>query len=227
MKLVPDKTKRFGLRPHYERRELDILCDKHITDFLLERHEGIIDMPIKTEDLEVLIEQETSDYDPYANLSKEGDGIEGMTVFVPRQKPRVYISKNLGDHYSRENRRRTTIAHELGHVRIHAPLWSQLTDTAVKCNRDGIDGNYQYDWLEWQAYYASGAYLLPISQVQLLLNEILDLGYRSGPFYVSSSPGHGLIVRAMRTFRVSKAAVKVRLTQLGIITEKVSEATVT
>lgn len=178
MKWVPDKTKRLTLRPHFERKELDDLCDKFITEFLVERY-GVIKMPIKTEDLEVLIEQETSDYDPFADLTKEGDGIEGMTVFMSGKKPRVYIAKDLGDHYARENRRRTTLAHELGHVKIHTPLWSQLPDGTIKCNRDGINGKFQYDWLEWQAYYASGAYLMPISQVQLLVDGILNLGYAS------------------------------------------------
>lgn len=222
MKWVPDKTERLELRPHYDPSEIDEICDQHISKFIKKRY-GHLKLPIPTDAIEVLIEQETFDYDPFAALATD---IEGMTKFHRNSKPSVLISSHLSQHPRYENRRRTTLTHELGHVMLHANLWTN-TDAEISCNRDDIDGNTPtYDWMEWQAYYASGAYLMPVTQVQLLVNQIFELGYSSLPFYVNSSAGRGLIVRSKKQFKVSSDAVRVRLKQLGFVTDRKEDAAV-
>jgi hypothetical protein len=94
MKYVSDRSGRFPKRPHYEPSELDQECEHIITDFM-RSHCGGFRLPIPTEALTKLIERDAEDLDLYADLSEEGEDVEGVTAFVPQQKPRVRISSSL------------------------------------------------------------------------------------------------------------------------------------
>ena len=122
MKWVPDLTGRFKWRPYYNQEELDIECERLITDFLKDRY-GERRLPLSTDDLCVLIERDTSDLDLYADLSTEGEDVEGLTEFFPNRKPAVKIARELSIDSRRHNRLRTTLAHEYGHVKFHSFLW--------------------------------------------------------------------------------------------------------
>src|SRR6266536_3811685 len=116
MKWVPDKTGRFQQCPHYLPEELDTECEQLIASFLQKRY-GKVEFPIKTEDLTVFIE-EKADLDSFADLSGEEGDVEGMTEFLPRKRPTVGIAGSLNQPYL-ENRLRTTLTHEYGHVHYH------------------------------------------------------------------------------------------------------------
>lgn len=122
MRSAPDPTGRFPKRPYYEDGELDRLCEQVISDFLLDRY-GKVLLPVPTEDLTVLIERDAEDLDLYADLSGEEGGAQGVTDFFPGRKPRVRIAKELSEQEHKENRLRTTLTHEYGHVKCHAPLY--------------------------------------------------------------------------------------------------------
>jgi Zn-dependent peptidase ImmA (M78 family) len=122
MKWVVDTTGRFGWRPYYTREELDNECEQIAADFLVNKH-GAIRFPISTDDLSVLVERDTSDLDLFADLSDDGDDVEGTTDFFPHKKPVVKIAQELSLENSRRMRLRTTLAHEYGHVRFHNFLW--------------------------------------------------------------------------------------------------------
>src|SRR5208282_4225053 len=119
VKYVRDNTGRFSERPYYKFEELDRECEDIITRFLKERH-GKVEYPVTTEDLTLLIESDTNDFDPYADLSGYGSDVEGLTEFRPGGKPNVKIAERLSNDERRENRLRTTLTHEYGHVRFHA-----------------------------------------------------------------------------------------------------------
>ena len=72
-----------------------------------------------TDDLCLLVEECTDDLD-YVDLP---DGIFGVTEFMMGRRPSVRISKALSDNPRMENPLRTTLTHELGHVRFHGPIW--------------------------------------------------------------------------------------------------------
>jgi hypothetical protein len=122
MKWIPDSTGRFKWRPYYDRQELDNECQRLVTDFLKKKY-GYARFPVSTDDLSVMIEQETSDLDLYADLSLEGGDVEGLTEFFPDRKPAVKIAGDLSLDGSRVTRLRSTLAHEYGHVRFHSFLW--------------------------------------------------------------------------------------------------------
>ena len=48
-----------------------------------------------------------------------------MTEFFPNQGPKVSISEKLANDERRENRLRTTLTHEFGHVHFHRHLWAE------------------------------------------------------------------------------------------------------
>ncbi len=122
MKWVIDTSGRFQYRPYYEAAELDAECERMVAAFLEVKY-GTRRFPISTDDLTVMVEQDTSELDLYADLSREGEDVEGLTDFFARKKPAVRISHQLSISADRNQRLRTTLAHEYGHVRFHKFLW--------------------------------------------------------------------------------------------------------
>lgn len=225
MKWVTDNTGRFRLRPHYQPGEIDEICEDAITSFLIERH-GAARYPVTTEDLTVLIEQSVEDFDSSCDLD---DGVDGFTDFFPGRKPEVKIARRLQPSYL-ENRLRTTLTHEFGHVRLHGFLFAfddglkKLFDGKPRehhnrCHRDDIEGRNR-DWMEWQAAYASGALLMPASALTRLVRAYRE---RSSIPYadigVDTLEGAALIAEVMREFQVSQEAARVRLSKRSVLVE--------
>jgi hypothetical protein len=122
MKWVSDTTGRFEWRPYYDQIELDNACEQIVADFFRTKN-STSQFPISTDDLSVMIEQNTSDLDLYADLSGQGEDVEGLTDFFPNRKPAVKIARELSLESSRRHRLRTTLSHEFGHVKFHSFLW--------------------------------------------------------------------------------------------------------
>jgi len=81
---VKDRTGRFPKRPHYERDELDVECERTVDHFLQGRH-GSIKYPISTDDLTILLEQNVGNLDLYATDAELGEDVEGVTDFFPKE----------------------------------------------------------------------------------------------------------------------------------------------
>ncbi len=133
MKWVVDNSGRFGWRPYYDRTELDSECEQIVADFLMHKY-GAIRFPVTTDDLAVMIERDTSDLDLYADLSCDGEDVEGTTDFFPHKKPAVKIAQELSLDSSRYLRLRTTLAHEYGHVKFHNFLWGMTAPPKPPAN---------------------------------------------------------------------------------------------
>lgn len=224
MKWASDPAGRFPQRPYYEGEELDQECEGIISAFLKQQH-GAITYPISTNDLTILIERETATLDLFADLSAEGEDVEGMTEFFRHGKPAIHIDAALSAP-GRENRLRTTLTHELGHVKFHAFLWTFETPTprrggapvpAPRCHRETIIGAGRADWLEWQAGYASGAFLVPISALRRTVRFARKDAGLVGDVAVASSGGQQIIRAVQDGYHVSADAARVRLLQLGLL----------
>ncbi len=229
MKWVRDKTGRFAQRPHYLPQEIDDECERLIHAFLKKKY-GKIEYPIKTDDLTVFIE-EKADLDSYADLSGEPGEVEGVTEFTPGKRPVVKIATGLNAP-NMENRLRTTITHEFGHVHFHQfmfddlrnqppSLFTQQTQAhANKCHRDNMIGASERDWMEWQAGYACGAILMPaVALVETVkrFREEKKLPYAN--LVVGSEHGQQLLTLVTSTFQTSRDAARVRLLKRGIVTD--------
>lgn len=226
---VRDNTGRFPQRPHYKPEELDHECETVLTYFLTSLH-GQVHYPIVTEDLKKLIERDAEYLDVYADLSSYGGNVEGLTEFKQGRKPCVLISASLSESDHMENRLRTTLTHEYGHVYFHNHLWQQKPVTAdllrkqpnsdrEVCKRDSMIDAPQKDWMEWQAGYICGAILMPKSAVVRLVREYVEQHGVYGVVSLQSPHASNLISSMVRQFQVSEEAARVRLLKIGLLTE--------
>lgn len=227
VRYVRDTTGRFSQRPHYKPEELDRECESIITKFLKDKY-GKVEFPVSTDDLTLLIERDTSDFDPYADLSEYGGEVEGVTEFLLRDKPAVKIAAGLANDDRRENRLRTTLTHEYGHVHFHAYLWEveppapdllRQNPNANKqiCKRDSILDATQTDWMEWQAGYVCGALLMPISPLRRVVGAYQEAHDLFGVIGIGGTHGQALIERVQQEFQVSTDAARVRLLKLNVL----------
>jgi Zn-dependent peptidase ImmA (M78 family) len=223
---VRDTTKRFRERPYYHSHEIDRECEHLVTDFL-RKHKGKLQYPLTTDDLTVLIEQHVRDLDIYADLSGDGADVEGVCRFSVGQKPIIEIAEPLSTNERRANRLRTTLAHELGHAKFHdavfqmtfsgGDLFSEQHEAKVVCKRDAITDAPQSDWMEWQACYASGAYLMPKSALAGLVDPVIRSHGRLPPFHTDDPSAGALVDTVVDAFDVSSDAARIRLLKLGYL----------
>ena len=226
--MIPDNTGRVPRRPYYEARELDAECERLIRDFLLS-HRKTVEYPVLTEDLTVLVEKHVEDLDTYADLTRYGEDVEGVTEFFADQKPTVLISERISADDRRENRFRTTLTHEFGHMKFHGPLWAEKFATGDMLDRDPGDNKAiskrdnilnapKTDWMEWQVGYLSGALLMPATPLRCLVSDYCSPRELHGDIHVVSEHAVRLIQMVMERFAVSEEAARVRLLKLNLIT---------
>jgi Zn-dependent peptidase ImmA (M78 family) len=231
-----DQSGRFPRRLFLRPAEIDRDCEQLVTAFLQQRH-GDVRFPLSTDDLTVLVEKYSSSLDQYADLSGEGDDVEGMTCFLPDKLPQVLISAHLTKQANRQNRLRTTLAHELGHAFYHRAVFDQLfaapphmfeaarAKPQTVCKRDNMMGTSEFDWLEWQAGYFSGAILMPAQQVRRAVGDLL----RDSGIHGAAVIGTPLATEAERhtitRFQVSADAARVRLRKLGLLADSAGPPT--
>jgi hypothetical protein len=228
MRWVPDRTGRFAQRPYCLAKELDADCELAVTSFLRTRHGSVL-FPISTDDLTVMIEDVTEDLDSFADLTALGIEVEGVTDFYKDREPRVRIDRRLAADARRANRLRTTLTHELGHVRFHGFLWDfsepqRLFDDddppqrVTSCRRDTMVSAPTADWMEWQASYASGALLIPVTYAAEVVAEFQRRAGRTGRVQLGTTSAAELVLEVQQRFQVSDEAARVRLTKLGHLT---------
>jgi Zn-dependent peptidase ImmA (M78 family) len=163
-------------------------------------------------------------------LALEGAEVEGVTNFRPGIRPRIRIHRDLTEQPRRVNRLRTTLAHEFGHARFHGVLLrfdrsdqlslfnETIMPVTIRCLREQVIGARSIDWMEWQAGYASGAFLMPISAVRAVVGEFLDRNQSQNPILAGTFLANQLVHLVATRFRVSADAAHVRLMQLGHLT---------
>ena len=233
VRMIPDDTGRFARRPYYAARELDDECERLVSELLLKRYQRV-DYPIATDDLTVLIEMHEAELDSYADLSVYGEDVEGVTEFFQSRGPRVSISERISGDDRRENRFRTTLTHEFGHVKFHGPLWAekfatgdifQQANHANKAisKRDNILNAPHSDWMEWQAGYISGALLMPATPVRRLVSDYCAPRELHGHIHVTSEHAVHLVHAVIEQFAVSREAAEVRLLKLGLLTTTIGQ----
>ena len=143
---------------------------------------------------------------------------------VSAAKSPLAISETVHRH---ENRLRTTLTHEYGHVILHAYLFamaerqlklgSNQKPNAIYCYRDNMLPAGKTDWMEWQAGYASGAALMPKSHVTRLVAGFQERFGIYGPVSADNKNGRALISAMINSLPVSREAATVRLKALHFI----------
>src|SRR5437762_3145180 len=228
MNWAKDASGRFLRRPYYSTQEMETRCEALIVEHLTKRH-GSAQFPVSTDDLTVLVETLVDDLDVFADLSREGDDVEGVTDFFPEQRPRIRIERSLSTDPRMFNRLRTTLTHELGHVVFHKIMFDgprtaslfELSPGPVlsnACKRDKILDAPRTDWMEWQAGFACGAFLMPQGPLSVAIRRTAEeRGLPAGKFSATSEHGIALIADIAIRFGVSKDAARVRLEQRDVL----------
>jgi hypothetical protein len=187
---------------------------------LRERH-GNVSFPVDTADLTVLIEKAVDDLDSSCELE---DGVDGLTEFFPRKRPKVKIAARLQES-NLENRLRTTLTHEYGHVLLHGFLFAidedlrKLFEGQPKAMRRDTIGGGSGDWMEWQAGFACGALLMPVRDLSRVVKAFRDAeNLKFSDIGVESDAGRLLVAQVMNEFQVSQDAARVRMEQRKILT---------
>ncbi|MBI2407565.1 MAG: ImmA/IrrE family metallo-endopeptidase [Gemmatimonadetes bacterium] len=248
MKYVRDLTGRFHQRPLFEREELDAICERALIDHLSEC-DTRLEYPVSTELLQTLIEAHAGKLDLFADLSGEGDDVEGVTDFLKGQKPRVRISSDLSNDVRREVRLRTTLGHEFGHVHLHDALFQAhvsapdlfgdrtvgarqspksvaTQESLARCKRETIVGARDTDWMEWQAGYVCGALLMPRKELRGIVHAAMRKAGQIDELEIGSELGRALVAEVAQRFFVSAEAARVRLQVLGLAVTKRVERSV-
>jgi len=199
------------------------MFEKIVADYLKKKY-GKAEFPFKTDDITTLIERDVSDLDQYADLSKYGPKVEGVTEFFRAGKPKVLIAETI---HRYENRLRTTLTHEYGHVKLHSYLFAMGQRTlnidanqspkAIYCKRDTMIAAHRVDWMEWQAGFVSGVCLMPKSYVHSTVGPIRDRRGIYGVVDPHSEAGRQIIDAVVDRFQVSRDAATVRLKILGFL----------
>ena len=200
------------------------LCERAVVGYCIEKY-GQELTPLPTDVLTQMIERHASVLNLYATLD---EGINGMTtMFGSAQRPRVDIAAELSRQWFRENRLRTTLAHELAHVLLHAPLWRAQclaaghegeAQIAQVCRREAVaDHAPRSDRIEWQAGYICGALLMPKRRIDLLVDRFRSTSVISPVLVAGSAETEELVERVAVGFRVSRRAARVRLSRLGVV----------
>jgi Zn-dependent peptidase ImmA (M78 family) len=85
----------------------------------------------------------------------------GIDAFITSDQSTIYVDEFL--YTSRPGRYRFSLAHELGHHTLHAPIFQGLKFASIEEWITTITSipEKEYGWLEWQAYAFAGLVLVP------------------------------------------------------------------
>ena len=206
------------------------LAERTLSEFFHAR--SAVPGPLTTDALTTLVDKHADDLDVYADLSKHGDA-EGVTHYKPGARPKVFIVAALAEARN-DHRFRTTLAHELGHVLVHGPMFdAKVAQDPLPfgesahhvCRRDGIESPEREARIEWQAWALGMALLMPMSGVRPLVNSLCEQFGKFGEIHHESTFGDLLSGAVSETFRVSTVAARIRLVRCGVLVKHVPVAT--
>lgn len=233
MKWVKDRTGRFAERPFWLDTELEAEAQRVVADFRQATRRSAT-YPLTTDDLTVLIERKATELDLYADLTGEGPDVEGLTEFFPDGSIRVRIEKRLSGDPRRQNRLRTTLTHEYGHIDLHAflaglaqtvSMFDEPVREAIACRRDRIVDAPTVDWMEWQASHMSGALLMPADSLVETVRGVLDAAGAMATPALGTPLADSLVEVVAVHYSVSEDAARVRLAKRGLLgAQPVSQA---
>lgn len=223
-------TSLIGNPPYIHDAQLESRAEGALIDFYARNPRR--SLALDTDRLICLIESVAQDLDVYADLSCHGPAVEGVTLYVAGKRPKVRTAAHLAEAKS-DHRYRTTLAHELGHVLVHAPMFEAKVaqaplpfgeETLHVCYADGIESPRSEFRIEWQAWAVGMAVLLPASSVRPFVDELAQEDGRYGPIYCESPLGRRIVAAVAHAYGVSTQAARIRLLRLKCLVDVVPAA---
>lgn len=205
-----------GQAPFIASASIDGKIQSLLVEHLRHKRGGCDKMPASTDEITTLIERSVASLDLYADLSEFGPNIEGITLFSYGCKPTVLISKTLTE-ASNDNRLRSTLGHEYGHVILHNPVFQRLAHArlGLEAYQVSIEGGFQRsrqpDHYESQAWKAAGALLMPIGYLKEVVRVTRAQFETFSPISFDSDEGNQVVSAVATAFEVSVPFARVRL----------------
>lgn len=206
-------------------KRLEGQCERTIIGHVQGRRASDI-FPVTTDDLTTLLEQHVEELNLYADVTRFGQGVEGLTLFQPSKKPIVMISAALAEAKS-DHRLRSTLAHEFGHVLLHDPVFQRKSQESLfdanlevrqVCYRDGFRTSGG-DLYEYQAWLVCGALLMPLTELSRVVDEAATKADQYSDIYLGSDLGVQVVDLVARRFAVSPDLARIRLLRASLVTE--------
>lgn len=235
MKKIPDKERKFPYRIWFETGEIDSLMENHLAEFST-KVKQIKEPPIP---VELFVEKYIcAEFDNYAVLKTDTDNILGATYFKDSGIA-IKIDKSLTesvDSNESTGRYNFTVSHEAFHAIYHKELFAkdknQLEFSGftkrqkIEClGRDlGIFSektNTKTPWWEVQANMGAAALLMPKTMfLEHFIKERNAYGIADNYKLASQKDTlYSVVSYLSNTFSASMEAVRIRLSQLGCITD--------
>jgi len=130
----------------------------------------------------------------------ERENNEGYKL-IPVKAGTIIIDASLL-YYKNDGRFRYTCAHELAHWVLHKELYTELGETAAMTK--AVRSSEVAKTIEWQADKLSSYLLMPKGTVKMAYHRHTDVACDK-------------VIALARLFRVSKQAMRIRLTEMGLI----------
>jgi hypothetical protein len=237
MKLIPLPTGPFRKWPFFQPHEIEQMAADD-----LRAHQLLPDRPREV-DVDSLVQKQFGFSPTYLD---PGEGILGYIRFGPREPEVIIIAETLAEIGSdtTEHRRRSTLAHEIGHGRLHAGPFTELVqakragcateyvrapDTqhpAFACRTADIreqetagapalSGLAAWERMaEWQANRYMAAVLTPARLVRLAVGESLGATEAHTKIALDEAQRTRLAPHISRLFNVSRQLAACRLAEL-------------
>ena len=233
MRMLKTDVGPFAERPFYEQKEIESITAMELRSVeLLPRRPS----PIR---VDRFLEKRFGLAEDYADLPA---GILGYTQFGSQGAEAVMISRSLEEEGGvvAKRRIRTTLAHEAGHILLHAHLFVigdsresarpfsdefDARDRSILCRDSnievagGLTGGYDGRWWEYQANQAMGALLLPKALVLKALDGLLVTAGVMGIPRLDASERLTASESLSTTFDVNPVVARHRLDQLFPVQE--------
>lgn len=187
--------------------------------------------PVTSDDLVALIEHHAEDLNVYDDISHMGHGVEGATLFEVGRRPSVSVSPKLSES-ANQNRFKSTLAHEFGHVYLHDPMFQERNAAGLfgadqvarqVSFREGESSESKVDLFEWQAWYFSRSILMPVTALTALVSSLS--GDHVSDIWHKSELGLRIIGASAARFGVSEVFARIHLTKVGALTVDEPSAT--
>lgn len=183
------------------------IVDEHLDDW---HPKGGMPVPIEDiVDCELKI-----DIVPLVGLA-DGDEDHIPESFISKDLSTIYVDKDIYSHPV-PHRLRFTLAHELGHLVLHRELLESAEFVNVQGWREYLRNSVtdeSYKWLEIQAYWFAGLFLVPAESLATEYNQVVERIAAESGLTMNTLPPQGVdyIARMIgNAFQVSPAVIKKR-----------------
>jgi hypothetical protein len=226
--------------PHHSREDIERLAERSLAHYAPD----CLQQPSQTPLMDIVLRlhddlDTTFCFTESLGVNSRGRRVLGACYFAPRLAVFVDRSLTTESHYPRF---RFTLAHELGHLRLHRKLVLDFqsldaTDAGIRDSQQDLSPGRRKlrtprDFLEWQANSFASSFLIPRTTLPAAVRSAQEqlAVRRSGTIFVDDQSanvsGYNAIVGHLNAiYQTTRTTTLIRLRELGLVNDRRSEAT--